>query len=185
MVEGSVSSDDDDSDYLVDDPTTWPRHILIQLYVLGDYFQIHEFKADSLDTLHHARKKQAWSFSFVHIRYIYNNTPAKSPLRKYVVHMTAYHRKFDEDVSTYATLPAEFLAAMLITSSRRLPVKQCSECYEDALQATRVKANQTDERDPKEDLPPYETDMCLYHEHSNKKDRETCRLRRKTLESDD
>jgi hypothetical protein len=178
LVESPASSDSEYVDHLEDDPISWPFHILIQLYVLADYFQIHELKTDSLDTLIHAAEKQSLTIPLVYVRYIYNNTSAGSPLRKYVVHKTAYRYQFDADVSSYAILPAEFLAAIMVASSRRLPYKQCKGCYGDALEDTQVLGPEVDERNVEEDIPPYETDLCFYHEHPNDQDREACRLRR-------
>lgn len=184
-VEEPASSAIEHLHCLEDDPTSWSYHVLIQLYVLADYFQIRELKADCLDALVHARRKQTNRIQWTDIKYIYNETPADSPLRKYVVHEVVYREAFIEDGSSYAGMPAEFLAAALVASSRRLPVKLCSNCYKEALEVTPVSESQHDERHSQEDLPPYETDLCFYHEHPDDEEREACRLRRKTLDSHD
>lgn len=69
----------------------------------------------------------------------------------------------------------------MVTNSRRLSDKQCEKCYKNALDDTRVLPCQNDERDPEQDLPPYKTDMCFYHEHPNEEDRDACRRRREAL----
>lgn len=163
---------------LEDDPTTWPFHIIIQLYVLADYLQTRELKADSMNALIDAGEKQMCVEDLNEIQYVYNKTPAGSPLRKYMVHHAAYWYPFENDGPTYEILPVEFLAAVMVTNSRRLPEKQCQECHSEAFASTRVLAFQNDERDPEEDLPPYQRDLCLYHEHSDEEEREACRLRR-------
>jgi hypothetical protein len=117
------------------------------------------------------------------VRYTYKNTSAGSLLRKYLVHHTAYRHPFDEDVSSYVNLPVEFLAAVMVNSSRRLPYTQCGECYGKALKATSVLGPEVDERDPATDIPPYKTDMCLYHEHTNDEERKACHLRREGAKS--
>ena len=85
-IEDSTSCVARDIDCLGDDPTTWPYHTLIQLYVLADYFQIRELKADSLDAFIRATDKSTFMLNFSGIQYVYNKTSAGSPLRKFVVH---------------------------------------------------------------------------------------------------
>lgn len=159
-------------------PNGWPCNVLIRLYVLADRFDIRELRADSIDALIHATtdSKSKICDSEV-VRYIYLNTPSTSKLRKFVVHCASYDLCFDEDASEWVTYPVEFLSHVMVTNSRRLPDKQCQKCYEAALEYM-PKAPQNDERNPKEDLPPYNTDFCFYHEHPGEEEREACRLRR-------
>lgn len=145
-VEDAAEADADSFESLGDDPSTWSYHSVIQLYVLADCFQIRELKANTLDALSHAAREQNWAWSLIEIRYIYSKTPADSPLKNFVVHNTAYRRIFDQDISYFAAFPAEFLAAVMITNSRRLPFKQCEDCYRTAFEDQPVPAPQTDHR---------------------------------------
>jgi hypothetical protein len=182
-VGSPASASTDEVDCLEDDPTTWPFDVLVQLYLLADYLQSRELRAVSLDTLNKATVKQNSIIPLIVVRYTYKNTSAGSLLRKYLVHHTAYRHPFDEDVSSYVNLPVEFLAAVMVNSSRRLPYTQCGECYGKALKATSVLGPEVDERDPATDIPPYKTDMCLYHEHTNDEERKACHLRREGAKS--
>jgi hypothetical protein len=177
-VESPAPSVANETKYLGDDPTGWPLHVFIQLYILADCFQVRELKADCLDALVVATEKQKLLLDLTYIQYIYSKTTEDSPLRKYVVHDTAYRRTFGKNASSYTFLPAEFLAAVMVTNSRRLPGKQCKECYDTALRSNEVLALHIDDRDLEQDLPLYKTDLCFYHEHLNEEDRYACRLRR-------
>jgi len=177
-VETPVASVTGKDDYTGDDATSWPYHVLIQLYVFADYFQVRELKADVLDALVQATEKSSAAHDLMSIRYIYHSTPENSPLRKYVVHRAAHRRNFNEGPSYFAVFPAEFLAAVMVTNSRRLPTKLCKECYKTALKTNSVRAPDTDERNLEKDVPPYDTDLCFYHEHPSEEEREGCRLRR-------
>ncbi|KAH0292958.1 hypothetical protein M436DRAFT_78351 [Aureobasidium namibiae CBS 147.97] len=159
-------------------PKGWPCDVPVRLYIFADRFDIRELRADSLDALNHATendKSRICAFNVV--RHIYLNTPSTSKLRKYVVHCASYEIDFGEDESEWISYPIEFLVAVMIMNGRRLPDKQCQECYGAALKYT-LFAPQNDERNPKEDLPPYKTDLCFYHEHLNEEERKACRLRR-------
>jgi hypothetical protein len=173
-------------EYQEDDPRTWSYEVLVKLYVLADRFDIRELRADSLDALGHAtQNKSALCHSMV-VRYIYMNTPSGSKLRQYIVHCAAYGLDFSEGVSIWLTYPLEFLAAVMVTNGRRLPIKQCCDCYHAALEMAPVLgSDEDDERDSEEDSPPYKRDMCFYHEHPDEEEREACRLRREDPESDD
>lgn len=184
-VESLASASTDEVDHLEDDPTTWPSDVLVQLYILADYLQSRELRAVSLNTLNKAIDKQDTIIPLITARYTYNNTSAGSLLRKYLIHHTAYRRQFDEDVSSYTNLPVDFLAAVMVNSSRRLPDTLCSECYGKALEATSVSGPEIDERDLASDFPPYKKNMCFYHEHANEEEREACPLRGEESDSDD
>jgi hypothetical protein len=164
--------------YQGEHPDGWPCAVLVKLYVLADRFDVRELRTDSLDTLIRATEDDVSVCRSNIIRYIYLNTPPGSKLRTYVVHLAAFGLAFSEDISVWTTYPAEFLAAVMIKNSRRLPDKQCKTCYGDALEEKFMLAHEIGERNTEQDLPPYATDLCFYHEHLNKEEREACRLRR-------
>jgi hypothetical protein len=175
----------DKSEYQEDDPTTWSCDVIVRLYVLADRFDIRELRADSLDALNHATTNiSALCHSNV-VRYIYMNTSSGSKLRQYIVHCAAYGLAFTEEVPTWLVYPLEFLAAVMVANGRRLPSKHCSECYHAGLMKSPLANSEPDGRKADEDIPPYETDMCFYHEHPDEEERKACRLRRGDSESDD
>jgi hypothetical protein len=166
--------------YVEDDPNHWPCEVLIKLYVLADRFDIRELRADSMDTLIHATTTGKGLLCRLEvIRFVYQNTPPKSKLREYLAHCAAYGLAFSEEDSEWTKYPVEFLVTVMITNSRRLPDKLCRDCYEGALEYVPVSESHSDGRDSDEDLPPYETDLCFYHEHPNKSDQQACRRRRR------
>jgi len=167
--------------YQGDDPTSWPPQVFLQLYMLADCFQIRELRADALDALVRATETSVLDLSY--IPYIYSKTSVDSPLRKYVVHDAAYRRSFGKDASSYAALPAEFLAAVMVTNTRRLPSKLCKGCHGAGLRVNPVSDPQLDDRDPEQDCPPYKIDLCFYHEHPDEEERKACRLRREGAKS--
>jgi hypothetical protein len=166
------------SKYQGDDPNGWPCGVLIKLYVLADCFDIRELRADSLDSLIRSADEDPSVCRSINVRYIFLNTPPGCKLRTYVVHRAAHRLTFGEDISVWLAYPVEFLAAVMIKNSRRLPKKQCKECYKGALENKTMVASEAGDRNSEEDLPPYKTDLCFYHEHPDDEERKACRLHR-------
>jgi hypothetical protein len=166
------------SKYQGDDPNGWPCGVLIKLYVLADCFDIRELRADSLDSLIRSADEDPSVCRSINVRYIFLNTPPGCKLRTYVVHRAAHRLTFGEDISVWLAYPVEFLAAVMIKNSRRLPNKQCKECYKGALENKTMVASEAGDRNSEEDLPPYKTDLCFYHEHPDDEERKACRLHR-------
>lgn len=164
--------------YNEDDPATWNYDVLVKLYVFADRFDTPQLRADSLDALVGIANDPREIWDHLCIRYIYMNTPAQSKLRDYAVHSTAYRCSFDMNDHDWEKCPCEFLAAVMTINSKRLPIKQCDGCYEEAVEQWDEEEFVNGELSREEDLPPYERDLCFYHEHSNDEDREACRKRR-------
>lgn len=162
------STSSDDSEYQEEDPTTWPPDALIKLYVFADRFDIRELRADALDALIVGAKGVRGVWHLIDVRYIYMNTPADSMLRKYIVHHAAYCWNFDKPASDYENFPAEFLAAVMVTNSRRLPGKLCDTCHKKATAASKPLGTDVCEE---EDAAPFDRDLCFYHEHSDEDER--------------
>ncbi|KAG9587414.1 hypothetical protein KCU77_g5069, partial [Aureobasidium melanogenum] len=170
-----------ESHYQGEDATTWSHDVLIKLYILADRLDIRKLRADSLDALVGVSNKDFKDWDSTIVRYIYSNTPSHAKLRRFVVHHTAYRRVFSEDPSGWNAYPLEFLVAVMIMNGRRLPSKQCGECYNKAMDF--LKPHKYDDVCEQDDLAPYDRDLCFYHEHPNDEEREACRLRREGLES--
>lgn len=159
-----------------EDPTTWGCDVLIRLYVFADRFDICQLRTASLDALIDG---SGVIWEPIYVRYIYQNTPAKSKLREYTVHSTAYEGNLARtDVLEWEACPQEFLVAVMFINSRRLPADQCRKCYKRALSYWDSKDSMRGEFSMKKDLPPYERDRCYYHEHLSEEEREACRIGR-------
>lgn len=163
-----------------ENPESWAFLVFIKLYVFAERFDIHQLRADALDGLATAMNKRWMNISFKAIRFVYLNTTVNSKLRRYIVHCTAYCCKFAGSASEYEKLPVEFLVAVLLTNGRRLPPKQCDECYQRALKSTGLIDLDIDDVCKTQDLAPYRLDMCFYHEHPDEEERKACAARRTT-----
>lgn len=163
--------------YESDDPRSWPRGVLIRLYILADRFDVRELRDDTLSTLIHARIEQKSAYRLKELRYIYLNTSAKSMLRRYVVHRTAYNRCFTENASYGDIYPPEFLAAVMVKNSRRLPKETCRKCHQRAFKGRGLEEKAIDDMVEDRDIIPYYRDICFYHEHHDEEEREACRVR--------
>ncbi|CAD0090540.1 unnamed protein product [Aureobasidium mustum] len=173
-----TSSASDSALYKEADPNSWSCDVLIKLYIFADRFDVRSLRADSLDALMHAIDRDASKFGLRDIRYIYMNTSANSPLRRFVVHHIAYHHAFSESASSWENYPAEFLAALVVINGRRLPIKLCRDCHHTAILLNGLQGLDIDDVCAEDDFAPYEKDSCFYHEHLNEEERNVCRVRR-------
>ncbi|KAG9750926.1 hypothetical protein KCU73_g6459, partial [Aureobasidium melanogenum] len=163
-----------------EDFTTWSCDVLIKLYVFADRFDVRQLRISTLDALI-ATVDEPWDSLYV--RYIYMNTPTESKLRDFAVQHTAYRCQFSVEGDGWGTYPHEFLEAVMITNGRRLPYKQCDECYKKAIEGLEEEDFLSGGLSREEDLPSYEIDPCFYHEHLDEEEHEACRVRRKSLKS--
>ncbi|TIA26575.1 hypothetical protein D6C81_00644 [Aureobasidium pullulans] len=107
-----------------ENPESWAFHVFIKLYVFAERFDFRQLRADALDGLATVMDKSWVVPVYGPIQYVYMNKTANSKLRRYLVHRTAYRRTVTESASEFEKYPVEFLAAVLVTNGRRLPVKQ-------------------------------------------------------------
>lgn len=168
-------------EYKEEEPTTWPRDVLIKLYIFADRLDIRQLRADSMDSLIGTCDANHRNWGLTIVRYIYSNTASMSGLRRYIAHHTAYSHVFREDASAWDAYPPEFLAAVMVINGRRLPNQQCDHCYKKAMGY--LVSSEYDDVCKQEDLAPYGRDLCFYHEHPDDTEREACRLRREGSKS--
>ncbi|KEQ60676.1 uncharacterized protein M437DRAFT_53841 [Aureobasidium melanogenum CBS 110374] len=162
--------------YKEEDPTTWGCDVLIRIYVFADRFDVCQLRTASLDALIDG---SGVIWEPIYVRYIYQNTPAKSKLREYTVHSTAYEGNLARtDILEWEACPQEFLVAVMFINSKRLPPDQCRKCYKRALSYWDSEDSMRGEFSMKKDLRPYERDRCYYHEHLSEEEREACRIGR-------
>ncbi|KAK6001450.1 hypothetical protein QM012_002781 [Aureobasidium pullulans] len=168
--------------YQGDDPTSWPYSVFVRLYILADRFDVRSLRADCLDALLNFLGTDHATFDSKDIHYIFQNTSAASRLRRLVIDHTVYYFKFESDAFKYEELPKEFLATVMVASSRRMPLQLCGRCHKASVKEDYDSDDSYDE-DDEGDIAPFEKDPCLYHEHPNDEEREACRLRRESSKS--
>lgn len=187
-----IASSTEESKYREDDSATWPYSVFVKLYILADRFDVRGLRADSLDALLNLLDVQNATFDSTDIHYIFQNTSAAAKLRRMVIDSTVYRHYFHSDPSQYEELPKEFLAAVMVASSRRLPSQLCKKCHKEAL--GECDSDDSDDSDSsydsddsagedEGDIAPYKKDCCLYHEHPDEEEREACRSSRKGSKS--
>lgn len=177
-LETSIEIDPEGPDAVGEDPSTWPYHIIIELYMFADRFDVKALRIVTLDVFIGSRLANQRTMFISSFEYIWAHTHASSPLRKFVVHELAYRSVYEIGATWWLGLPKEMLIEILTTLGRRIPASLCKACYKKGLKQNEVK-------DPKEhgmceiqDIAPYKLDWCFYHEHTSEEERNTCRNRR-------
>ncbi|KEQ65451.1 uncharacterized protein M437DRAFT_42061 [Aureobasidium melanogenum CBS 110374] len=164
-----------------EDASTWPLDVMAKLYILGDYLGVQQFNNHVISSID---GPSTWNRGLNDadvptrplIRFVYNNTPPKSPLRDLIVDLVVYGQIWWESNETWEDLPAEFLAKVMVSLGRRLPPKQCRGCYSRA--STRNGLSEVDADRvylTADDMPQFGDNTCFYHEHETEQEREKCR----------
>lgn len=161
-------------------PGTWPLDVLSMLYVLGDRFDVPEFRNTVMDAIWECVFQPRWLYVTAHsIRYIYQNTPQKSHLRDAIIHIAAYHQRWEETLDDWQDTPNEFLHAVSVTMGRRLPYRLCSDCHSEAIRDNCIKSVSLPGKHETEDKAAFAFDKCFYHDHTPGITREACRRQSK------
>ncbi|KAG9946324.1 hypothetical protein KCU85_g6653, partial [Aureobasidium melanogenum] len=164
-----------------EDASTWPLDVMAKLYILGDYLGVQQFKNHAISAIDgHSTWNRGLNDADVPtrplIRFVYENTPPKSPLRDLIVDLVVYGQIWWESTETWEDLPAEFLAKVMISLGRRLPPKQCCGCYSRAMARNGLSEIDADRVClTADDMPPFGDNACFYHEHETEQEREKCR----------
>jgi len=96
-----------------DRPTTWPWALLVNLYIFGDRFDTKQLRVDVIDWMMTKAEGSSEDLTFLTVTHAFDNTPASSPLRSFLVHHMAYNCVFDNRRNDIATLPIELLVRVL------------------------------------------------------------------------
>ncbi|THY16850.1 hypothetical protein D6D01_07620 [Aureobasidium pullulans] len=180
-LETSIEIDPEGPDAVGEDPSTWPYHMIVELYMFADRFDVKALRIDTLDLFIDSTLTNQWTMLISNYSYIWAHTHASSSLRKLVVHELAYRSVLAENANWLLRLPKEMLVEILTTLGRRVPASLCKACHKKGLKKNKVK-------DPKEhgmcevqDIAPYKLDRCFYHEHTSEEELNTCRNRREKM----
>lgn len=148
--------------------------ILVGLFILGDRLDAPSINRLVLDTIVKKSKQKNEAPYGTVVTYAYANTPRRSPLRQLLVHMFAYERSFPRSQnSELKYLPAEFLAAVMITVGRRLKT-----WHSDALEDNKIASKDINDVHKEEDQAPYVHNLCFYHEHKDEVEKNACQAAR-------
>ncbi|KEQ92743.1 hypothetical protein AUEXF2481DRAFT_700512 [Aureobasidium subglaciale EXF-2481] len=146
----------------VKDPSSWLELNLIDLYILGDRLDAPRFRAKIVDAI--ARQGPP---NIVHIMYLYANLVGRSPLHRLFVHQVAYDQAWARRKKSSEHLLVEFLCDIMTTMGRRLPHRLCKPCHVEGKRANMLNSRNIDDACKEQDIPPYDLDMCFYHEHKD------------------
>jgi hypothetical protein len=161
-------------DINADNNSTWPRQILVELYVLADRLDIRELRTNTIDAVNNSLMHSKLILSVSSHKYISLNTTAQSPLRRLVVDHLAYLRKRNlASLSFWTALPHDITVEVLMKVGARVPVRLCSSCYQKGLRQNGVDFDD-DHPCKDEDKTPFTVDMCFYHEHADEEEKKAC-----------
>lgn len=163
-----------------EDASTWPLDIVAKLYILGDYLGAQQFKNNVISDIDgHYTWGRGQNDADVPtrplIRFIYENTTTKSPLRDLMVDLVVYGQIWSEPTEIWEDLPAEFLAKVMVSLGKRLPQKQCTHCFSRARTRNNVAEYDCHGAYANTDRPPFGHSACYYHEHETEDERDKCR----------
>jgi hypothetical protein len=161
-----------------DDTSTWPKLLLVELYVLADRLDIKELRTNAIDVLDDSLMHSKRTPHLSCLQYISSNTTAQSPLRRLVVDHLAYLRRRNlASLSFWTALPHDITVEVLMKVGGRVPPQLCSSCYQKGLLQNGV--NFDDGHPCKdEDKMLFGVDMCFYHEHADEEEKKACQAGR-------
>lgn len=161
-----------------DDASTWPKHVLVELYVLADRFDTKELRRNTIDALLTAIKQSKTSLERESYMFIGSNTTAESPLWKLAMDRLAYYMRHNiADQEFWFDLPHDMAITALLLSSQRVPRTLCNSCYQKGLSTNGIKLA-TDHPCKLKDKKPLMMDMCVYHEHADDEEKKACQASR-------
>ncbi|KAH0386697.1 hypothetical protein KCU92_g2457, partial [Aureobasidium melanogenum] len=155
-------------------PESWTYLILVALFVLADRLDVVKFKRRILDAIIKKRTENYDTPNSPAILHAYANTTRNSMLRRLLVHIVAYDEAFTPAYTAWTHLPVDFLAAVLVTLGRRMPGRQCSDCFAKAFIENNLATTAVDDMREDEDLSPFRRDLCFYHEHKDEEEKDAC-----------
>lgn len=163
-----------------EDPSTWPTHVLVELFIFADRLDIKGLGIDVIDALKGSVDSSTYSLHTPAYDYINSNTTATSPLRRFVVDQLAYDANHSPaNANFWRALPHDMTIEVLITLGQRVSHRLCSSCYRRGLSWNDVRYNPFQPQPHgAQDAPTYQVDLCLYHQHADEGEKEACRARR-------
>jgi len=170
--------DGDENKMNEDDISTWPKQVLVELYVLADRLDIKRLRDNTIDALITAISESSLSLRVRSYAFVDSNTTAESSLRKFAVDCLAYHLRHSMvDHGFWLDLPHDIAITALLLSAQRAPRALCNSCHLRGLIRNAVKL--ADDHPCKyEDKMSIMMDNCLYHEHADDEEKKACQASR-------
>jgi len=161
-----------------DDTATWPKQVLIELYVLADRLDIKELRVNTIDALITSMNRSKTTLEGESYTFIDLNTTVESPLWKFVVNRLAYHMRHSMvERKFWLDLPHEMAITALLLNAQRVPRTLCGSCYLRGIIRNDVKLA-ADHPCKNEDKMSSMVDDCIYHEHADDAEKKLCRASR-------
>jgi hypothetical protein len=130
----SLSESDSNNVADANDSSTWPKLVLVDLYVLADRLDIKELRKNAIDTLNNLMMLSNNTLHTPALEYICSNTTKQSPLRRLVVDHLAYTTLVRPEAKDFwISIPHEIVVEVLMIMGRRLPGQLCGSCYQSGL----------------------------------------------------
>lgn len=159
-----------------DDSSTWPKQVLVKLYVLADRFDITELRRNTIDALI-AAIRQSGGFGIKVLRFIDSNTSAESPLRRFAIDRLAYTRRHNTlDLAFWQNIPQEMAVRALLLRCQAVPRSLCDTCYQEGLIRNDI-VLADDDPFKHHDKPALRVDRCNYHEHADVEEKKKCQAK--------
>lgn len=156
------------------DTATWPKQVLIELYVLADRLDIKELRINTIDALITSMNRSKTTLEGESYTFIESNTTVESPLWKFVVNRLAYRMRHSMvERKFWLDLPHDMAITALLLNAQRVPRTLCSSCYHKGILRNDVKFA-ADHPCKNEDKMSSMVDNCVYHEHADDAEKKLC-----------
>ncbi|KAK5127595.1 hypothetical protein LTR85_006935 [Meristemomyces frigidus] len=189
-----ASSEDHDHSNEGGDAVTWPWHDLFELFIFANKYDTRRFRNALVElvqikALQCRPKTYTWP-SARNLCFAFDNLPATSTLYRFLSDMITWELE-PENAQQYAGLPQQVLATAWFQAKQRLAWRMCGKCAkrrdvfaDTCARATcgtcsgrRKKVECGAAHAEQSGRPPYERDICLYHEHETAEESALCKKR--------
>jgi hypothetical protein len=161
-----------------EDTSTWPKQVLVELYVLSDRLGIKELSNNTIDALNSTLMRSTKSSAISHLEYVSSNTTAQSPLRRLILDHLTYTSGFGpQSIDYWTAVPHDIAVEVLMRLGRRLPTQLCGSCYRSGMSRNNVVFD-ADHPCKNLDKMPCEVDLCIYHDHADDEEKKLCQANR-------
>jgi len=158
-----------------EDTATWPKQVLLELYVLADRLDMKALRVDTIDALITSMKfSKTTTLERESYQFIDSNTTAESSLRKFAIDLLAYRTRHSTlHLEFWQDIPQEMALTALLLNCQRAPNTLCDSCYQRGL--SRNKVPLADDRPCKyREERSFKVDACNYHEHADEEEKKAC-----------
>ena len=204
---GFTDDDDDDGEANegdANDPVTWDWQFLSELYILADAYDTRRFRTAIIKVIQiRALQYTPEVYALPNpedLGYALQALPNTSPLYKFLIDLMTYllNPSSTYPAREWASVPADAIVASWLKMKQLDALHRCRDCKDIPFLRNRrdcecVGLRQQCERcqdlrckslshpDIETDEAPYYRDICQYHEHETKEERDLCVMRWKLI----